>query len=107
MNKYLALLPKKTTKEWISLGLKTFCVILCVYYVFNIFFFDNYSLRTYRQLKKELDQKTISNSNLAATNQGLEAEIDRLKNDAFYIETIARRDYKMVKKGETVYIFRN
>jgi len=105
MNKYLTLLTKKSVREWVVISIKAFCVIACLLYILNIFFFDSYSLRTYKHLKKELDKKTVSNSKIAATNTDLEAEINRLKNDAFYIETIARKDYKMVKKGETVYIF--
>jgi cell division protein FtsB len=62
-------------------------------------------LRTLLTSQQKLAKMTESNNRLNDTIQELQTEVDKLKNDNFYIETIARRDYKMVKKDEIVYIF--
>jgi len=105
MNNILDSLLKMNVKEWIKFAIKVVCVIICLFFILNIFFLDAYSLKTYKQVKKDLNKKTTSNAKISATITELEKDIDRLKNDPFYIESIARRDYKMVKKGEIVYIF--
>jgi cell division protein FtsB len=60
---------------------------------------------TYLASKKQLQTLTSSNEKIENTNDLLETENDKLRNDDLHIESIARKDYKMVKEGETVYIF--
>ena len=86
---------------------KYFFIAACIYFLLNIFFFDTYSLSEYKRSQARLKKLEQHNEQLAKTNLQLQSEINRLKNDPFFIETIARRDYRMVKKGETVYIFSN
>ena len=107
MSKYLTLLNKIKNKEFLLKASKVIVIIICLYYLLNIFFFDTYSLSEYKKSQARLTQLENLNEQLTQTNQQLQTEIHRLKNDQFYIETIARRDYRMVKKGETVYIFSN
>ena len=87
--------------------IKILALVLCVYFFLNILFFDTYSLLSFTTQKKELNKLVEANEKIVKQNQELEEEIDKLKNDSFYIESIARRYYSMVKKGETVYIFRD
>jgi cell division protein FtsB len=44
---------------------------------------------------------------LEKTNQELLEQINRLRNDKEYIETVARRELGLVKKDEIIFIFRN
>ena len=96
----------KDLKSIIRASIKVLCVTLCVYYVFNILFLDTYSLSVYFQQKNELNRLRNANDNLVLDNKQLQEEIEKLKNDPHYIESLARRNYSMVKKGETVYVFK-
>ena len=82
------------------------CLGLFCYIVLNIFFFHNYSIRVFFKSKSDYEKLIVSHEQIKETNLKLENEIEKLKNDPFYIESIARRDYKMVKKGEIVYNFK-
>ena len=93
-------------KPFIRRIVKILCVTLCVYYVLNILFIDTYSLSVYFQQKNELNRLRNLNENLVTDNKQLAEEIEKLKNDPHYIESLARRNYSMVKKGETVYVFK-
>jgi cell division protein FtsB len=44
---------------------------------------------------------------LEKTNQELLEQINRLRNDNEYIETVARRELGLVKKDEIIFRFRN
>ena len=96
----------KKLKLTFSNIVKVSCVVLCVYFVLNILFLDTYSLTVYYQQKNELKRLNHINENLVKENKQLETEIDQLKNDPLHIESLARRNYSMVKKGETVYVFK-
>lgn len=61
-----------------------------------------YSLLKLRNKAIELETQTRE---LTEINQELQAEIDRLKNDAAYLEQIAREKYGMLKKTERVFDF--
>ena len=69
-------------------------------------FLDTYSLTVFYQQKNELKRLRSINENLLADNKQLEEEIYKLKNDPLFIESLARKNYSMVKKGETVYVFK-
>ena len=86
--------------------LKILCIILCVYFVLDTLFLDTYSLTVYFQQKNELNRLRNINENLVADNKLLQEEIEKLKNDPLHIESLARKNYSMVKKGETVYVFK-
>ena len=107
MNKYLLLLKRFKDKAFLLKCVKYLCIVACIYFLLNIFFFDTYSLSEYKRSQARLKKLEQQNEQLTQTNLQLQSEIHRLKNDPFFIETIARRDYRMVKKGETVYIFSN
>lgn len=57
------------------------------------------------EMKLSIIKKNIKSITLSIDS--LERENERLKNDTFYIEKIAREQIGMVKKGEKVYIFIN
>jgi len=55
-----------------------------------------------RSLKRERDQLVGENEKLARENQAISIEIDRLKHDPGYIESIARRELGMIGKDEII-----
>lgn len=67
-------------------------------------FGDRGLLRIYHLNKERQEVKlrleTIKNDNLK-----LVREVDALKNDRRYLESIARRDFGMVRKNEVIYQF--
>ena len=93
-------------KSYAAPAVKILLFFLCVYFILNILFFDNFSLYAFKKSKNRLNELKVANRDLDKKNKALEAEIDKLKNDPNYIESIARKNYTMVKKGELIYIFR-
>lgn len=60
-------------------------------------FVDNYLM------SKRLAQLKLQNNEITAENDELKKKILLLRNDYNYIETIARNELGMVKKGDIVY----
>lgn len=60
-----------------------------------------------RELQFRKAKQTLSAelSGIEAQNLGLRREIDALRNNGKYVETIARRDLGMVKPDEIIYQF--
>jgi cell division protein FtsB len=70
-----------------------------------LFFFiivSEHGLADLRFLKKERDQLVEENEKLTRENQAIRIEIDRLKHDPGYIESIARRELGMIGKDEII-----
>lgn len=61
-----------------------------------------YSLLKLRNKAIQLEKQ---NEALMSTNEQLQAEIDRVKNDKDYLEQIAREKYGLLKKNEQVFDF--
>ena len=61
-------------------------------------------LRIYH-LSKERQEVTLRLDTLKNENLKLVREVDALKNDRRYLESIARRDFGMVRKNEVIYQF--
>ncbi len=55
--------------------------------------------------KGELKKMSAETIELSRQNTSLEEEIDKLQNDAVYLEEVARRDYGLLKPHERVYDF--
>jgi cell division protein FtsB len=67
-------------------------------------FGDRGLLRIYHLNKEQLEvQKRLET--LKGENLKLVREVDALKNDRRYLESIARRDFGMVRKNEIIYQF--
>jgi cell division protein FtsB len=76
-----------------------------VFLIVSLFFFIIFSergLADLNLLKKERDQIKTQNRQLTEENLGLSVEIDRLKNDPEYIESVARRQFGMIGQDEVV-----
>lgn len=63
---------------------------------------SEHGLADLRSLKKERDQLVGENEKLTRENQAISIEIDRLKHDPGYIESIARRELGMIGKDEII-----
>jgi len=61
-------------------------------------------LRIYH-LNKEKQQVQLRLEAIRNENMKLVREVDALKNDRRYLESIARRDFGMVRKNEVIYQF--
>ncbi len=66
-----------------------------------IMFSDN-GLSDLFTLRSERDRLNLENMRLKRENLTLYRTIDRLKNDPAYIESIARRELGMIRKGEVI-----
>ena len=70
-----------------------------------LFFFiivSEHGLADLRFLKKERDRLVEENKKLTRENQAISVEIDRLKHDPFYIESIARQELGMIGEDEII-----
>lgn len=76
-------------------GLVLFVIVLITFG--NRGILDNY------QMKEKLSAFKQLNQEIALDNKRLKAKIMLLRNDPAYIETIARNELGMVKKGDIVY----
>lgn len=97
---------KKKSKPRVLLRIsskKLISLIFVVGVLYFILFSGSHSLIQYmRQSSRK--QALIENiDSLKAQKKHLEEESERLKNDLFYIEKIAREKYNMKKKDEKVY----
>ena len=85
--------------------------ILWIIYVLPVLFFflgavfgDNGILKLWR-LKKEIRRFEEENVRIMARNQRLEREINLLRTNRNYIEALARKELRYIKKGERMYWF--
>jgi cell division protein FtsB len=76
-------------------------VLLLMALLFFIVFSDR-GLAELSQSKKERDRIKEHNQQLTQENLTLGVEIDRLKNDPHYIESVARKEFGMIGQNEIV-----
>jgi cell division protein FtsB len=67
--------------------------------------FGNRGLVDNYLMSKRLNQIELLNNSVAAENNELKKKIVLLRSDLVYIESIARNELGMVKKGDIVYRF--
>ncbi|HPQ43295.1 MAG TPA: septum formation initiator family protein [Syntrophales bacterium] len=67
--------------------------------------FGNGGFTDYRMLKEKQAALEEANACIAAENDDLKREVLLLKTDPRHVETVARRELGMVKKGDIVYQF--
>jgi cell division protein FtsB len=76
-------------------------VLLLMALLFFIVFSER-GLAELSQSKKERDRIKEHNQQLIRENLTLGVEIDRLKNDPHYIESVARKEFGMIGQNEIV-----
>jgi cell division protein FtsB len=80
-------------------------VSAAVFLIVSLLFFIMFSergLADLNQMKAERDRLSSQNRQIIQENIGLGVEIDRLKNDPSYIESVARREFGMIGQDEIV-----
>ena len=78
---------------------------VAVFFILSLLFFIVFSERGLADLslmKKERDRLQTQNQQITQENLTLGVEIDRLKNDPRYIESVARKDFGMIGQDEIV-----
>jgi len=70
-----------------------------------LIFFGDKGLVDYLSVKGELSALQVTNKQISNENKVLKEKIILLRHDLRYIETIARNELGMVKKGDIVYRF--
>ncbi len=86
---------------------KRMIVIPAVFILFILFFtvFGERGLLSIRQLVREKQLLQTKVDELKTENEKLKREIDALRSDRRYLESIARRDFGLVRPNEIIYQF--
>jgi len=79
-------------------------IIAVAFILFFTIFGERGLLRIYH-LNKEKQEVQLKMEVLKGDNLKLVREVDALKNDRRYLESIARKDFGMVRKNEIIYQF--
>jgi cell division protein FtsB len=77
-------------------------VILLLFSLLIFIMFSDNGLGDLFKLKSERDRLLQENARLKRENLTMYRMIERLKNDPEYIESIARKELGMIKKGEVI-----
>lgn len=78
---------------------------IAVALMFSLLFFiifGEHGFIDLNSLKTEQNRLSVENEQLNQTNLSLSVEIDRLKHDPHYIESVARRELGMVGENELI-----
>ncbi|HSO61581.1 MAG TPA: septum formation initiator family protein [Desulfobacterales bacterium] len=85
-------------KQGMLLGTAVLLMIALLFFIV----FSERGLAELSLSKKERDRIKALNQHLTQENLTLGVEIDRLKNDPHYIESVARKEYGMIGQNEIV-----
>jgi len=77
-------------------------VIVLLFSLLVFIMFSDSGLADLFKLKSERDRLFQENARLKRENLTMYRMIERLKNDPEYIESIARKELGMIKKGEVI-----
>ncbi len=78
-------------------------LLLIILFVGFFIVFGNRGLMDNQRLKEKLSDLKAENSRFEAINNGLKREAVLLREDPRYIESVARNELGMVKKGDLLY----
>ena len=87
-----------TTKQNILLSISVLLLLALFFFILV----SEHGLADLRFLKKERDRLVEENKNMSRENQAISVEIDRLKHDPVYIESIARQKLGMIGEDEII-----
>ena len=76
--------------------------VLLLVALFIFIIVSEHGLADLRDLKSERDTLVEENKKLTRENQAISIEIDRLKHDPGYIESIARQELGMIGEDEVI-----
>jgi cell division protein FtsB len=83
-----------------NIGLSFTILLLFALFIYIVFSPHGYS--DLALLKKEQSKLVQKNERLTRENLDIRIEIDRLKHDLGYIESIARQEFGMIRKDEII-----
>lgn len=92
----------KTKKKWYQFLANKYFVVL-LFFVFWMFFFDNYSYLDHRILNKQIEELEDNKNYYESEIRKDKAHIKQLKNPD-QIEKYAREKYFMKKENEDIYL---
>ena len=78
------------------------CGILLIFLQYRLWV-EPSGLRDMMRLKKEVEQHTLENDKLKKRNEQLVSQVKHLRSGPNAMESRARQDLGMIKKGETFY----
>jgi cell division protein FtsB len=87
-----------TKKQGVLLFIAVFLILSLMFFIV----FSEHGLADFGLMKKERDRIQVQNRQITQENLTLGVEIDRLKNDPKYIESVARKDFGMIGQDEIV-----
>ncbi len=87
-----------TKKQNILLSMSLFLLLALFFFIIV----SEQGLADLRFLKKERDRLVEENKKLSRENQALGVEIDRLRHDPAFIESIARQELGMIGADEII-----
>jgi len=70
-----------------------------------VFLFANKNFQTLINLRKEIARLKEKSVGLEEENRRLKEELEAVKNDPEYMESLARKELGLIKPGETKYKF--
>jgi len=80
-------------------------LVLIILFVGFFIIFGNRGLLDNQRLKEKLSELRAENSRFEAVNHGLKREVVLMREDLRYIESVARNELGMVKRGDSIYRF--
>jgi len=83
-----------------NIGISITILLLFALFIYIVFSPHGYS--DLALLKKEQSKLVQKNERLTRENLDIRIEIDRLKHDLGYIESIARQEFGMIRKDEII-----
>jgi cell division protein FtsB len=87
-----------TKKHHILLSISALLLLVLLFFIIV----SEQGLADLRLLKAERNRLVEENQKLAGKNQAISVEIDRLKHDPAYIESIARQELGMIGENEII-----
>lgn len=87
-----------TTKQNILLSISVLLLLALFFFILV----SEHGFADLRFLKKERDRLVVENKKISRENQAISVEIDRLKHDPVYIESIARQKLGMIGEDEII-----
>lgn len=85
-------------KQSVLFSIAAFLILSVLFFIV----FSERGLADLSQMKKERDRIQAQNQQIVQENLTFGVEIDRLKYDLKYIESVARRDFGMIGQDEIV-----
>jgi cell division protein FtsB len=80
-------------------------LVLIILFVGFFIVFGNRGLLDNQRLKEKLAELRAETSRLEAADSGLKREVVLLRDDLRYIESVARNELGMLKRGDLIYRF--